>query len=251
MQDNTLYDCLDYANESLTVDRSSQQAAHVQDAACGFRMRSCNTHSSFWLCLRGIFGKGVILCYCECVRRCAWCPVWPEWDTAEVARHSGCSSSSLCCSPYPTWPQTLSGCASCCCVWYSVLYHLKSKVHISATIASSRKDIHKFAHLKSRGVLWKHGYAGNDKLEIQQSVDDLLWPVCTWAQSVLVEDPACVPAAHRKLIVVHWGIPVVLWDVLIMSRHQRGGRGLRTWENVSEEEKRHFCIYFHLEEREI
>lgn len=44
--DRNLSDCV---STSLTMARSSQQAAHVQDAACGFRMRSCNTHTSLHL----------------------------------------------------------------------------------------------------------------------------------------------------------------------------------------------------------
>lgn len=112
---------------SLTMDRSSQQAAHVQDAACGFRMRSCNTHTllkycscgSFRMRLWGICGRGVTLC-----------AFWPEWDIAEVVLRSGCSSSSLCCLLYPTCPQTLSEWTNCCCVWCSALCHLNSTVHM-------------------------------------------------------------------------------------------------------------------------
>lgn len=58
----------------------------------------------------------------------------------------------------------------------------------------------------------------------------LLWRLCTWAQSVFVQNPAGVPAADRKLVVINRRIPVVLRDVLIVSRHQRGARGLRAWE---------------------
>ncbi len=67
---------------------------------------------------------------------------------------------------------------------------------------------------------------------LSQSCAALLWR--TWAQSAFVQDPAGVPAAHRKLVVINRRIPVVLRDVLIVSRRQRGARGSRAWEGETD-----------------
>ncbi len=164
---------------SLTVDRSSQQAAHVQDAAWGFRIRSCqNTHththtlqsntatglgcSAKWVSGDIFFEKGSYCELCMSVHILLWLcvcvcglqrPIWPEWDTVEVGQRSGCFSSSLCCSLSLTYPQTQSGCTSYCCVWYSALFPLRSKVKDQSLAVSQ--------FLKQSGVCLKSCYIEN------------------------------------------------------------------------------------------
>ncbi len=75
---------------------------------------------------------------------------------------------------------------------------------------------------------WTHSWISL----LSQSCAALLWR--TWAQSAFVQDPAGVPAAHRKLVVINRRIPVVLRDVLIVSRRQRGARGSRAWEGKTD-----------------
>lgn len=60
----------------------------------------------------------------HCARLTQGSPPSPVWGTVADGLHSGCSSSSLCCSPGPTCPQTRWACTSCCYAWCIALSHL-------------------------------------------------------------------------------------------------------------------------------
>lgn len=147
----------------LTSDRSSQQAAHVQEAACGFRIRSCpptenairkiSQNQIHWIQNNSLSSvkkrvkrwehsqreaKAKTVTTVGCNDAAA-----PEWGTAGVSQRIWCSSSSLCCWPFQPALQTRWGWTTAGCVWCSALCPLNTVQH-HAQLDSNlfRKDRH-------------------------------------------------------------------------------------------------------------